>query len=321
MESQRPKKLLDQVRDAIRRKQYSRRTEEAYVEWIRRYILFHQKRHPAEMGILEIETYLTHLAVHEKVSASTQNQAFSAMLFLYREVLHHELPGRIHALRAKKPVRLPTVLSKDEVRLVLFHLSGIHALVVKLLYGSGMRILECLRLRIHDIDFGQQLIVVREAKGTRERRTILPLSLSSLLHDHIQAVKLIHQRDLQHGYGSVVVSDAVEHHTPNASYEWGWQYVFPSTTCSPDPQSDRVRRPHLPAQNIQRAVRNAARKTGIAKHVTCHTFRHSFATHLLEDGYDIRTVQELLGHKNVKTTMIYTHVLNRGGLAVKSPLD
>ena len=321
MESQRPKKLLDQVRDVIRLKHYSRRTEEAYVDWIRRYILFHHKRHPQAMGIPEIEAFLTHLAVQGNVAASTQNQAFSALLFLYREVLRQELTGPINAIRAQKPVRLPTVLTKEEVRLVLCHLSGVQALIVKLLYGSGMRILECLRLRVQDLDFGRHLILVREAKGDSERRTMLPESLIQPLQEHLQGVKLLHDRDLLNGCGSVYLPYALERKYPNAAREWRWQYVFPSAKLSTDPRSNVIQRHHLDEQALQRAVRKAAFKSGIPKKVTCHTFRHSFATHLLENGYDIRTVQELLGHKDVSTTMIYTHVLNKGGLAVRSPLD
>jgi len=316
-----PKKLMDQVRDKLRLQHDAIRTEDAYVNWILRYIRFHHKRHPAEMGIPEIEAFLTDLAVRGKVAASTQNQAFSAILFLYREVLHQELAGPIDALRAQKPVRLPTVLTKEEVRLVLGHLAGVHALIAKLLYGSGMRILECLRLRVQDLDFGQHLILVREAKGDSARRTMLPEALIAPLQEHLRGVKLLHDRDLQDGFGSVYLPDALARKYPNAAREWHWQYVFPSEKFSQDPRSAAIRRHHLDEQNVQRAVRKAAVKARIPKKVTCHTFRHSFATHLLENGYDIRTVQELLGHKDVSTTMIYTHVLNKGGLAVRSPLD
>ena len=317
----RPKKLLDQVRDAIRLKHYSIRTEEAYVTWIKRYILFHNKRHPLEMGIPEIEAFLTHLAVDQKVAASTQNQAFSALLFLYREVLKKDLDGPIDAMRAKRPKRLPTVLTKEETLNVIGQLSGTHRLMANLLYGSGLRLMECLRLRVKDVDFAQRLIVVRDGKGMEDRVTMLPDSLVTPLQEHLQLVKRLHDEDLARGYGSVYLPFALERKYPNADQEWIWQYVFPSNRLSKDPRSGVVRRHHVSESGLQKAVKKAARLAGINKRVTCHTFRHSFATHLLEDGYDIRTVQELLGHKDVKTTMIYTHVLNRGPLAVRSPLD
>ena len=315
-----PKKLLDQVRDAIRRKHYSIRTEQAYVNWIRRYIFFHSVRHPAEMGAPEIEAFLTHLAVEEKVAASTRNQALSALLFLYREVLHQD-PGPIDALRAGKPKRLPTVLTRGEVRQTFAHLSGAYLLMAKLLYGSGLRLMECLRLRVKDLDFARRAIIVRDGKGEKDRVTILPESLVAPLQDHLRGVKRLHEEDLARGYGAVYLPYALARKYPNGEREWTWQYVFPSRRLSVDPRSGAVRRHHLDESGLQKAVRTAAQKAGINKHVTPHTFRHSFATHLLEAGYDIRTVQELLGHKNVKTTMIYTHVLNRGGLAVHSPLD
>ncbi len=315
-----PRKLLDQVRDAIRLKHYSIRTEQAYVDWITRYILFHHKRHPKEMGVPEIQDFLTHLAVNLNVSASTQNQALCALLFLYREVLHQDL-GPIDALRAQKPKRLPTVLTRDEVQRLIAQMSGTHQLMAKLLYGSGLRLMECVRLRVKDLDFGQHLIVVRDGKGEKDRITMLPDAVVPALQEHLQRVKLIHENDLKLGYGSVYLPYALERKLPNASKEWVWQYVFPSDRLSTDPRSGITRRHHLDETGLQKAVRAAARMAGITKRVTCHTFRHSFATHLLESGYDIRTVQELLGHKDVKTTMIYTHVLNRGGLAVRSPLD
>lgn len=318
---ERPKKLLDQVRDAIRLKHYSIRTEQSYVAWIKRYVLFHQKRHPKDMGIAEIEAFLTHLAVKENVAASTQNQALSALLFLYRQVLRQDLDGPIDSIRAKKPKRLPTVLTKDEVRRVIGELSGAHRLMAQLLYGSGLRLMECVRLRVKDIDFTQHLMIVRDGKGQEDRITMLPDSLIAPLQEHLQRVKRLHQEDLARGHGSVYLPFALERKYPNAGREWIWQYVFPANRLSVDPRTGIVRRHHVDESNLQKAVREAARQTGIAKRVTCHTFRHSFATHLLENGYDIRTVQELLGHKDVKTTMIYTHVLNRGGLAVRSPLD
>ena len=314
------KKLLDRVRDAIRVKHYSIRTEQAYVSWIKRYIYFHDVRHPAEMGAPEVEAFLTHLAVNENVAASTQNQALSALLFLYREVLHQDL-GPIDALRAKKPKRLPTVLTKDEIRRVLDHLSSTHQLMAKLLYGSGLRLMECLRLRVKDVDFAQRQIIVRNGKGEKDRVTMLPESLVAPLQDHLRFVERLHQEDLAKGFGAVYLPYALERKYPNANREWIWQYVFPSRRLSVDPRSGVVRRHHLHESGLQKAVRAAARTAEIPKKVSCHTFRHSFATHLLESGYDIRTVQELLGHKNVKTTMIYTHVLNRGPLAVRSPLD
>jgi len=315
------KKLLDVVRDTIRRKHYSIRTEEAYVNWIRRFILFHGKRHPKDMGAAEVEAFLTHLATEGHVSASTQNQAFSALLFLYRKVLHRELDAPVHALRAKESRHIPAVLTREEVRQVIAQLSGVYQLQARLLYGSGLRLLECLRLRVKDIDFQRRAITVRDTKGNEDRITMLPDSVIEPLKEHLQRVKRLHEEDLAKGYGSVYLPDALDRKYPNAGREWIWQYVFPSDRLSTDPRSGVVRRHHLDASGLQKAVRAAARAAGINKRVTCHTFRHSFATHLLENGYDIRTVQELLGHKNVKTTMIYTHVLQRGGLAVRSPLD
>lgn len=319
MESK-PKKLLDQVRDAIRLKHYSIRTENAYVDWIRRYILFHNKRHPATLGAPEVEAFLTHLAVNEHVAASTQNQAFSALLFLYREVLHQDL-GPVDALHAKKPKRLPTVLTKDEVHRVLNHLSGVNLLMARLLYGSGLRLMECLRLRVKDLDFAYRTVTVRDGKGEQDRVTILPESLIAPLQDHLRIVKRTHEEDLAKGYGAVYLPDALERKYPNAHKEWGWQYVFPANRLSVDPRSGVVRRHHLDESGLQKAIRQAAQRAGIAKPVSPHTLRHCFATHLLQAGYDIRTVQELLGHKDVRTTMIYTHVLNKGPKAVRSPLD
>ena len=320
MEQPRPKKLLDQVRDALRLKHYAYRTEQAYVAWIKRYILFYDKRHPAEMGTAEVEAFLTHLAVKEHVAASTQNQALSALLFLYREVLHQEL-GPVDALRAKRPKRLPTVLTKDETLRLIGCLSGTHQLMAKLIYGSGIRLMECLRLRVKDLDFEQRALIVRNGKGAQDRVTVLPDSLISLLQEHLQRVKALHEQDLAQGYGAVYLPDALARKYPNADKEWGWQYVFPANSLSQDPRSGVTRRHHLHESSLQKAIKEAARLAGIVKPVGPHTLRHSFATHLLEAGYDIRTVQELLGHKDVRTTMIYTHVLQRGGLAVRSPLD
>lgn len=315
------KKLLDQVRDAIRVRHYSLRTEEAYVNWVRRFILFHGKRHPKEMGGAEVEAFLTHLAVEGQVAASTQNQALSALLFLYREVLHQELDAAINAVRAKESQHLPEVLTKEEVRQVIAQLSGIHQLLAKLLYGSGLRLLECLRLRVKDLDFERRALIVRDTKGDEDRVTMLPDSLIEPLREQLQRAKRLHEQDLARGCGAVYLPDALDRKYPNAAREWIWQYVFPSEQLSVDPRSGATRRHHLDESGLQKAVRQAARAAGLEKRVTCHTFRHSFATHLLENHYDIRTVQELLGHKDVRTTMIYTHVLQRGGLAVRSPLD
>jgi len=317
----RPPKLLDQVREAIRVKHYSIRTEEAYVNWIKRYILFHNKRHPREMGVSEIETFLTHLAVEGHVAASTQNQALSALLFLYREVLRIDLERPVDAVRAKQPKRVPTVLTREEVRKVIGFLSGTHQLMAKLLYGSGLRLMECVRLRVKDVDFAQHQLIVRDGKGMKDRVTMLPDVLIPLLQEHLRHVKRMHDDDITQGYGSVYLPFALERKYPNANREWIWQYIFPAVKLSRDPRSGAVCRHHLDESGLQKAVRKAAKRAGLSKRVTCHTFRHSFATHLLENGYDIRTVQELLGHKDVKTTMIYTHVMNRGPYAVRSPLD
>jgi len=314
-------KLLQQTKNILRRRHYSLRTEKCYLLWIRRYILFHHKRHPAEMGVPEIETYLTYLAVSANVAASTQNQAFSALLFLYREVLGRTIDEPIQALRAKKPKRLPTVLTKEEVSLVLNCLLNPHRLVAQLLYGSGLRLLECLRLRIKDLDFSQKLILVRDGKGNKDRITIFPDLLQNPLQRHLQRIERLHHKDLDQGYGQVYMPHALDRKYPNASREWIWQYVFPSQQLSKDPRSSLTRRHHLSSSAVSKAFQRALHLAQIDKHVTPHALRHSFATHLLENGYDIRTVQELLGHKDVRTTMIYTHVLNRGGLAVRSPLD
>jgi len=316
-----PKKLLDQVRDVIRHKHYSIRTEQAYVSWIKRYILFHDKCHPKDMGAPEIEAFLTHLAVEKHVAASTQNQALSALLFLYGEVLGKDLDFPIDSIRAKRPKRLPTVLTKEETLRVIGCMSGTYQLTAKLLYGSGLRLMECLRLRVKDVDFAQRQIIVRDGKGMKDRVTMLPDSVVTPLQERLQRVKRLHEQDLAKGYGSVYLPFALERKYPNANREWIWQYVFPSSRLSKDPRTSILRRHHVSESSVQKAVNRAVHLAGISKHVTCHTFRHSFATHLLENGYDIRTVQELLGHKDVKTTMIYTHVLNRGPLAVRSPLD
>jgi integron integrase len=318
----RPTKLLDRVRLVLRTRHYALRTEQAYTDWIRRYILFHHKRHPVRMGQEELEAFLTYLAVDRDVSASTQNQALSALLFLYREVLGkddvHPSPD---SLWARKPKRLPTVLSSGEVRRLLSAIPPTQQLFVRLLYGSGLRLLEGLRLRVKDLDFDLKQITVRDAKGEKDRRTVLPESLQADLHNHLHIVHLIHSQDLAQGHGAVHLPHALARKYLRAEKDWIWQYVFPAPTMSRDVRSGALRRHHVDPGTVQRAVREAAHKAGIDKHVTPHTLRHCFATHLLSNGYDIRTVQELLGHKDVKTTMIYTHVLQRGGLAVRSPLD
>ncbi|MCB9421011.1 MAG: integron integrase [Ardenticatenaceae bacterium] len=316
------RKLLDRVREMIRLKNYSYRTEKAYVHWIKRYIFYHQKRHPEEMGRDEVEAFLTHLAVEGNVAASTQNQALSALLFLYNEVLRQPL-GQVDVTWAKKPVRLPVVLTREEVGAVMAHLTGEPLLVTQLLYGGGLRLTEGLRLRVQDIDFGQKLLVVRDGKGQKDRTTMLPDAVVPALQAHLQVVKKQHHDDLQRGYGRAPLPNALAKKYPNAETEWQWQFIFPSSTLSKNPRGDAdvLYRYHLHESTIQRAVRKAAQQSGIAKRINPHTFRHSFATHLLEAGYDIRTIQELLGHKDVKTTMIYTHVANRGVLGVRSPLD
>jgi len=317
-----PPKLLDQVQELLRIKHYALRTEEAYIDWIRRFILFHNKQHPRDMGTPEIRAFLAHLATEGNVAASTQNQALAAILFLYREVLHQELdPLDLDAIRAQKPKRLPTVLTRAEVQKVLALLTGEHLLMARLLYGSGLRLMECLRLRIKDVDFELRQITVRDGKGGQDRVTMLPQAIVPALQEHLIHVRALHQQDLKNGYGCVYLPDALARKYPNACTEWGWQYVFPSDRISKDPRGGALRRHHVHESSLQKAIRAAAQAAGMVKPVSPHTFRHSFATHLLEAGYDIRTVQELLGHKDVKTTMIYTHVLNRGGLAVRSPLD
>lgn len=314
-------KLLDQVRGKIRLKHYSIRTEQAYVDWIKRYILHFGKRHPRELGAADVEAFLTHLAVAGNVAASTQNQAKSALLFLYREVLETELPWLDNVERAKAPKRLPVVLTRDEVHALLSRLSGTHWLIASLLYGAGLRIMEGLRLRVKDVEFARKEILVRDGKGFKDRVTMLPAALAAPLADHLKRVKALHEQDLAAGRGAVFLPYALERKYPNASRDWAWQYVFPSANLSEDPRTGIERRHHLQDQAVQRAMRQAVRDAGIAKPATPHTLRHSFATHLLEGGYDIRTVQELLGHADVSTTMIYTHVLNKGGRGVTSPLD
>jgi integron integrase len=318
--SNRPK-LLDQVRNKIRLKNYSIRTEQAYVDWTRRFILFHGVRHPGSMGPQEVQEFLSHLVLDRNVAASTQRQALSAIVFLYREVLGKELGWLDDLERAKKPQRLPVVLTRSEVAAALGRLDGEVWLMSSLLYGAGLRLMECLRLRVKDVDFEYQQIVVRDGKGQKDRVTMLPGVVIEPLNRHLERVKAIHQKELPEGFGEVYLPYGLERKYPNASREWGWQYVFPAQQRSVDPRSGKVRRHHLDEKVLQRAVHKAVREAGITKPASCHTFRHSFATHLLEAGYDIRTVQELLGHRDVRTTMVYTHVLNRGGKGVRSPLD
>lgn len=316
-----PRKLLEQVVDRLRVKHYSLRTEKTYVDWIKRFIWFHGKRHPKEMSAPEVEAFLSHLAVERSVSASTQNQAKSALLFLYKEVLGIQLPWLDNVTQAKVPKRLPTVLTREEVQSVLARLDGTVWLIASLLYGSGMRIMECLRLRVKDVDFARHEILVREGKGFKDRVTMLPVSLVPPLKEHLVRVKVLHDEDLALGYGEVFMPMALDKKYPAAGKSWGWQYVFPSRNLSIDPYSGKTRRHHADEKVIQRAMKKAVLAAGIVKLATPHSLRHSFATHLLESGYDIRTVQELLGHSDVSTTMIYTHVLNKGGRGVVSPLD
>ena len=314
-------KLLAQVRQQIRLRNYSIRTEAVYAEWVKRYIRFHRYRHPAEMGAAEIEAFLSHLAVGRNVSGSTQNQALAALLFLYKQVLGVNLPWLDDIVRAKKPKHLPVVLTRDEVARVLDELSGVQWLVANLLYGAGLRLLEALRLRVKDIDFARGELLVRDGKGQKDRVTMLPQRLILPLQEHLQKVAVLHRADLAEGFGRANLPFALARKYPNAAAEWGWQFVFPSGNRSQDPRSQGIFRHHVHEKTIQRAVREAVRRSGLIKPATPHTFRHSFATHLLEAGQDIRTVQELLGHADVKTTQIYTHVLNRGALGVLSPLD
>lgn len=309
------------MRARMRRLGLSLRTEAAYIGWVRRFILANDKRHPREMGAREVEAFLTRLATHGRVSASTQNQALAGLLFLYREVLALDLPWMGEIQRAKKPVRLPTVLTRDEVGALLAQMSGVTWLMAALLYGTGLRLMECLRLRAQDVDFVRREIIVRHGKGGKDRRTVLPAMVADALQGQFVSARLLHERDLAAGFGAARLPNALDRKYPNAPYDWGWQYVFPATARSLDPRSGVERRHHLDESVLQRAVNAAVRRAGIVKPATCHTLRHSFATHLLEMGSDIRTVQELLGHSDVATTQIYTHVLNRGGSGVVSPLD
>jgi integron integrase len=314
-------KLLDQVRTVIRVKHFSLSTENSYVAWIRRFILFHDKRHPKYMGESEIRQYISHLAVDAKISASTQTVALSALLFLYREVLKKELPYVAHIERAKRAKRLPVVFTRNEVQQVLARLNGTPHLIASLLYGSGLRLMEAVRLRVKDLDFERHELTIRQGKGAQDRVTMLPASTIAPLDEQLQKVRLLHQADLKVGLGAVELPFALAKKYPAAAKQWGWQYVFPAAKRSRDPRSGIEGRHHIFADQVQRAVKSAIMLAQLNRNGSCHSLRHSFATHLLEDGYDIRTVQELLGHKDVRTTMIYTHVLNRGGLGVRSPLD
>ncbi|MBW3629072.1 MAG: integron integrase [Gemmatimonadetes bacterium] len=314
-------KLLEQVRRAARTRHLSLRTEEAYTRWVYRFIRHHGKRHPAEMNAPEVREFLSHLATDLHVAASTQNQALAALTFLYRHVLEIELAPVGQVARARRPSRLPVVLTPEEVQSVLAELRGTHWLVGSLLYGSGLRLLEALRLRVKDFGFTDRSLVVRQGKGAKDRVTVFPEKLRVPIELHLQRVRRAHEKDLARGYGTVQLPGALDRKYPNACREWVWQYAFPAASHSTDPRSGAVRRHHLSPSSVQKAVRTAVRRAGVSKPAGCHTLRHSFATHLLEAGYDIRTVQELLGHKDVRTTMLYTHVLNRGGLGVRSPLD
>jgi integron integrase len=314
-------KLMDQLREALRSRHYSTRTEKAYCLWVKRFIYYHGLRHPADMAEEEINVFLTHLAIDDKVSASTQTQALSALLFLYRNVLGREVGALGGLVRARKSNRLPVVMTPDEVKAVLAQLDGEIWLMASLLYGSGLRLMECHRLRVQDLDLFRNEITVRDGKGGKDRVTMLPESLKAPLRGQFKTTKAIHDRDIAAGWGRVALPDALERKYPNAAYEWGWQWVFPQEKRWKDTRTRQQGRHHAHPTLLQRAVKEAARRAGIEKHVGCHTFRHSFATHLLEAGYDIRTIQELLGHRDLSTTMIYTHVLNKGGKGVRSPLD
>jgi integron integrase len=318
--AQKPK-LLDRLCEALRSRHYSRRTEQSYCHWVKRFIYFHNIRNPVEMAEPEINAFLTHLAVKEKVSASTQNQALSALLFLYRYVLNREIGDLGEVIRARKPRHIPVVMTREEVKAVLANLAGDKWLMASLMYGAGLRLMECLRLRVQDVDFARNEIFIRDGKGAKDRITMLPESIKAKLQEHLMEVKKIHGRDLADGWGRVQMPTALDRKYPNAPADWRWQWVFPQENRWVNLQTKEQGRHHVDESLVQKAVREAVANAGLTKHATCHTFRHSFATHLLEAGYDIRTVQELLGHNDVKTTMIYTHVLNRGPGAVRSPAD
>jgi integron integrase len=314
-------RLLDRVRWHLRVKHYSLRTEQSYTDWIRRFILFHKKRHPDQMGEEEIAAFLTHLAVNRDVAASTQNQALSALLFLYQQVLERKLDFIAGVERVRRPPKVPVVFTRSEAHAVIAHLEGDYRVMGELLYGAGLRLMELLRLRVKDIDFGYNQIIVRESKGMRERRTVLPTRLKRCLQLHLERVRQVHRQDLARGGGAVHLPFALARKYGNAPRDWRWQYVFPAAKLSTDPRGAGPRRHHVGEKNLQNAVKIAIRRAGLSKAASCHTFRHSFATHLLERGTDIRAVQELLGHKDISTTMVYTHVLNKPGLGILSPLD
>lgn len=314
-------RLLDQVREVVRRRHYSYRTEETYVHWIRRFIYFSDKRHPRELGATEVTAFLNHLVGDRHVAAATQNQALAALLFLYKEVLAQPLPWLENIEHARRPVRKPTVLTRAEAQSLLIQLKGTQWLMASLLYGAGLRLRECLTLRVKDVDFGYRQILVRDGKGGKDRVTMLPAPVAGPLQAHLARVKQWHEQDLADGCGDVELPEALARKYPGAPYEWGWKFVFPSHKRSADPRTGVIRRHHVYENYLIRGVKEAAWRAGITKHVSCHTLRHSFATHLLEGGYDIRTVQELLGHNDVSTTMVYTHVLNKGGRGVRSPLE
>lgn len=314
-------KLLNRLRQALRSRHYSRRTEQTYCLWVKRFIYFHNVRPPTEMAEPQINAFLTHLAVKRKVSASTQNQALSALLFLYRHVLNRQIGDLGEVIRARRPKRLPVVMTRDEVKAVLGHLKGDKWLMATLMYGAGLRLMECLRLRVQDLDFSRNEILVRNGKGAKDRITMLPESVKTQLQEHLKRVKSVHERDLADGWGRVLLPDALDRKYPNTPKEWRWQWVFPQEYRWKNAKTAEQGRHHVDESLVQKAVREAVIRAGLTKRATCHTFRHSFATHLLEGGYDIRTVQELLGHKDVSTTMIYTHVLNRGPSGVRSPAD
>ena len=314
-------KLMQQLRQALRSRHYSQSTETLYCYWVRRYCRFHDLRHPQEMGEAEINAFLTHLATSDKVSASTQNQALAGLLFLYRHVLGSP-PGDLgQVIRARKPSRLPVVLTRQEARDMLAQLEGEKWLMAALMYGAGLRVMECLRLRVQELDFGAGQILVRDGKGFKDRVTMMPEAVRARLLEHLERVKQIHQKDLAEGYGAVLLPGALQRKYPGAAREWGWQWVFPQERRWTNSKTGEQGRHHADESIIQKAVKRAVQRAGINRQATCHSLRHSFATHLLESGYDIRTIQELLGHKDVATTMIYTHVLNRGGKGVRSPVD
>lgn len=314
-------RLSDRIRTALRLRHHSPRTEEAYLHWLRRFWHFSGRRDPATLGASEVTAFLNDLAVTQRVAAATQNQALAAVLFLYRHVLGQDLPWLDDLVRAERPAHLPTVMSRDEVRRVLAAMDGTPRLMAVLLYGAGLRLLECCHLRVKDVDFDRNQLTIRRGKGDKDRMTMLPGAVRSDLREHLRRMKVQHDRDLAVGAGWVELPDALGTKLPNAGREWSWQWVFPATRKYHHAETGQMRRHHLHETVVQGAVREAVLAAGISKRATCHTFRHSFATHLLEDGSDIRTVQELLGHANVATTMIYTHVLNRGPAGVRSPAD